>query len=64
MSIPRLSLLSKAVYGLPEVYRDEIKNAMLVASPGCYPPAFFCRSFLCCGKLIKPEGIIADSMSG
>ena len=30
-------LLSKAVYGLPELYRSEIKNAQLVANPGCYP---------------------------
>ncbi|MGC9516805.1 MAG: N-acetyl-gamma-glutamyl-phosphate reductase [Methanomicrobiales archaeon] len=27
----------KAVYGLPEVYRDKIKNANLVANPGCFP---------------------------
>lgn len=31
--------LDQAVYGLPELYRDEIKNASLVANPGCYPTA-------------------------
>ncbi len=31
--------LSKSVYGLPELYRDEIKNAILIANPGCYPTA-------------------------
>lgn len=30
-------LLKKAVYGLPELYRGKIKNAELVANPGCYP---------------------------
>jgi N-acetyl-gamma-glutamyl-phosphate reductase len=29
--------LSKAVYGLPEIYREEIKHAQLIANPGCYP---------------------------
>jgi len=32
---PYTDLLKKAVYGLPELHRDEIKNAQLVASPGC-----------------------------
>jgi len=30
-------LLSGAVYGLPEIYLDKIKDALLVANPGCYP---------------------------
>jgi len=30
-------LVSSAVYGLPELYRNEIKTASLVADPGCYP---------------------------
>ena len=30
-------LLKQAVYGLPEVYRERIKKAILVANPGCYP---------------------------
>src|SRR5258708_14667723 len=34
-SVP--DLLKKSVYGLPEIYRDEIKKTSLVASPGCYP---------------------------
>ncbi len=34
---PAPELLGKAVYGLPEIYREEIRKAMLVASPGCYP---------------------------
>ncbi|MBM3246819.1 MAG: N-acetyl-gamma-glutamyl-phosphate reductase, partial [Candidatus Omnitrophica bacterium] len=31
--------LAKAVYGLPELYRAKIKNARLIANPGCYPTA-------------------------
>ena len=34
---PAPELLSQAVYGLPELYRQKIKQATLVASPGCYP---------------------------
>ncbi|MCP4187289.1 MAG: N-acetyl-gamma-glutamyl-phosphate reductase [Gammaproteobacteria bacterium] len=30
-------LLSEAVYGLPEIYRDDVRTARLVACPGCYP---------------------------
>lgn len=31
--------LAKAVYGLPELYREDIKDAVLIANPGCYPTA-------------------------
>src|SRR5436309_10008181 len=34
---PAPELMAKSVYGLPEVYRDVIKDATLIASPGCYP---------------------------
>src|ERR1700739_4622651 len=34
---PAPDLLATSVYGLPEVYRVAIKNATLIASPGCYP---------------------------
>lgn len=32
-------LIGQAVYGLPEIYREQIKTASLVACPGCYPTA-------------------------
>src|SRR4029079_7068891 len=58
-------LLSKSVYGLPEVYRSQIKNGSLIASPGCYPTSILLPVIpLLREKLIKPEGIIADSLSG
>ncbi len=34
---PAPDLLKKSVYGLPEIYREEIKKSLLIASPGCYP---------------------------
>ena len=42
-------LLQSAVYGLPEIYRDRIKGASLVANPGCYPTA----SILSIAPLLK-----------
>ena len=30
-------LLAQAVYGLPEIYREELRSAHLIAVPGCYP---------------------------
>ena len=58
-------LLEQSVYGLPEVYRDRIRTANLIASPGCYPTSILLPTLpLLRGRWIKPTGIIADSMSG
>jgi N-acetyl-gamma-glutamyl-phosphate reductase len=62
---PAPGLLAKAVYGLPEVYRDAIKQAALIASPGCYPTSILLPTIpLLKARLIQPAGIIADSLSG
>jgi N-acetyl-gamma-glutamyl-phosphate reductase len=62
---PAPELLKKSVYGLPEVYRKEIKDALLIASPGCYPTSVLLPVLpLLRARLIKPTGIIADSLSG
>jgi N-acetyl-gamma-glutamyl-phosphate reductase len=62
---PAPELLAKSVYGLPEIYREEIKKALLVASPGCYPTSILLPVIpLLKAGLIKSNGIIADSMSG
>jgi len=62
---PAPELLSQAVYGLPEIYRDQIKKASLVASPGCYPTSILLPLMpLLKNGLIKTQGIIADSLSG
>jgi len=62
---PAPDLLAKAVYGLPEVYRTQIKEAMLVASPGCYPTSILVPTIpLLRDKLINAHSIIANSLSG
>jgi N-acetyl-gamma-glutamyl-phosphate reductase len=62
---PAPELLKKSVYGLPEIYREEIKKSLLIASPGCYPTSILLPIIpLFKDGLIKPNGIIADSMSG
>jgi len=58
-------LLSEAVYGLPEIYLDKIKDALLVANPGCYPTSIILGiAPLLKYHLVEPEGIIIDSKSG
>jgi len=62
---PAPALLKKAVYGLPEVYREEIKKSLLIASPGCYPTSILLPAIpLLKAGLVKSHGIIADSLSG
>jgi len=62
---PAPDLLKKSVYGLPEIYRDEIKKSLLIASPGCYPTSILLPTIpLLKAGLVKPTGIIADSLSG
>lgn len=60
-----LAHLAQAVYGLPELYGDEIATAHLVANPGCYPQtAILGLAPLVAGKYIDPRSIIVDSKSG
>ena len=62
---PAPELLAQAVYGLPEVYRAQIKTASLIASPGCYPTSILLPTVpLLKAGLVQPDGIIADSLSG
>jgi len=58
-------LCHEAVYGLTEIYKNEIANASLIASPGCYPTSSLLPliPFLSQG-IIENEGIIIDSKSG
>ncbi len=58
-------LLEEAVYGLPEMYRDQIRAARLVANPGCYPTAVqLGYAPLLKHGLIEPESLVADCKSG
>jgi N-acetyl-gamma-glutamyl-phosphate reductase len=60
-----LAHLAQAVYGLPEIYGDEIATAQMVANPGCYPQtAILGLAPLVAGKHIDLRGIIVDSKSG
>ena len=57
--------VEKAVYGLPEVVRDEISKAQLVANPGCYPTAVQLGFLpLLEQGLVDPSRLIADAKSG
>lgn len=54
---------AEAVYGLPEIYRDEIKKAKLIANPGCFPTGAILSSY----PLVKNnlvDRIIIDSKTG
>ena len=58
-------LVEEAVYGLPEINRDKLKTARIVANPGCYPTAVTLGLLpLVENKLIDLESIIADTKSG
>jgi len=61
----RPDLLGSFVYGLPELYRADIKAATRVAAPGCYPTAanLALKPLIDAGA-IEPRGIIVDAASG
>ena len=57
--------MPETVYGLPEIYRERIQTAALVANPGCYPTsAILALAPLLRAGAILPHGIIIDSKSG
>jgi len=58
-------LLEQAVYGMPEVNREQIKSAQLIAAPGCYPTATQLGFLpLLENNIIDPKRLIADAKSG
>jgi N-acetyl-gamma-glutamyl-phosphate reductase len=57
--------VGKVVYGLPELFREQIPPSQLVANPGCYPTsAILALAPLLKAGLIDPLTIIVDSKSG
>ncbi len=59
------TVAAKAVYGLPELYRDRISESQLIGCPGCYPTAsLLALSPLLKQGLIVPETAIIDAKSG
>lgn len=58
-------ILKEAVYGMPEIYREEIKKARIVANPGCYPTSSILSLLpLMKENLIDPDTLIIDAKSG
>jgi N-acetyl-gamma-glutamyl-phosphate reductase len=58
-------LLDDAVYGLPELHRNEIRGARLTANPGCYPTSIILGlAPVLKSRWIDPASIIAESKSG
>lgn len=57
--------LKEAVYGLPELHKEEIKRASLIANPGCYPTSALLGMIpLLAHHFVEPGGIIIDAKSG
>ncbi len=57
--------LSEAVYGLPELFREEIRNSRIIANPGCYPTAVLLGlAPLLQADLIDRSSLVADCKSG
>lgn len=62
---PAPELLEEAVYGLPERYREQIRNAKLIACAGCYPTSIILPTSAILAKgLVETTGIVAASLSG
>ncbi len=57
-------LLAEAVYGLPEVYRDQIAGARLVANPGCYPTSVLLALLPLAAAGLLDGQVIVDAKSG
>lgn len=57
--------IKDAVYGLCEIYKEQIKNAKLIANPGCYPTTILLGTAPAIKNgFVKSKGIIIDSKSG
>jgi N-acetyl-gamma-glutamyl-phosphate reductase len=64
-SAPEEKYLSQAVYGLSEIYAEEIKGAELIANPGCYPTATSLGLLpILKANLADSKSIIIDAKSG
>ena len=62
---PAPELLKEAVYGLPELYREQLKSAKLVACAGCYPTSSILPTVpLLRAGAVKKDGIVICSCSG
>ena len=62
---PAPALLAEAVYGIPEIHRERLKSAKLIAAPGCFPTSIILplAPFLRAGW-IEPDSIVVASLTG
>jgi N-acetyl-gamma-glutamyl-phosphate reductase len=60
------AIQARSVYGLPELHRNQIADAQLVANPGCYATSVILalRPLVAAGLVDRSHGIVADSKSG
>jgi len=62
---PAPELLARSVYGIPELYREPLRTAELVASAGCYPTSIILPLHpLLKARLLDPASITVTSLSG
>ncbi len=62
---PDAARMPETPYGLPELFRESIRGAQLVANPGCYPTsAILALAPLLKAGVVSPQGIVIDSKSG
>lgn len=61
---PAPDLLASAVYGLPELHRDQVRGAKLVANPGCYPAAALLALAPAVAAGLVSGNVIVDAKSG
>ncbi len=62
---PAPKLLKTAVYGLPELYRAQLRDAKLIANPGCYPTCtILALAPLLKMQIVDTQTLIADAVSG
>ena len=58
-------LLAQSIYGLSEIFRDQIRKARIIGNPGCYPTSILLALMpLLKEKKLLPHGLISDSKSG
>ena len=60
---PAPELLAEAVYGIPEIHRERLKSAKLIAAPGCFPTSIIVplAPFM---RHVEPDSIVISSLSG
>ncbi len=63
---PDAAVLAQAVYGLPELYSEQLPAAQLVANPGCYPTSVILglRPLVQAGWIAAGRGVVCDCKSG